>query len=242
MAFKQKVYIGKKYKIKYLFENNSKSKDLIIIFTSCIKPGQKARYNYIRTLDNFECNKLFILDDFGFDGRGAYYLGKDNDFDIEKDLESLINSVITNLNPDKKIFLGSSKGGYAALYFGIKYNKSIIISGAPQYILGNYLNYPNHRNILKYIMSDTNLSSIELLNNLLRNNLEKYNNNDSTIYLHYSTNEETYDSDISVLIKDMKTFGIQTYYDIHTYNNHSDLTNFFPEFIKSTLKDILSYK
>lgn len=205
MTLNQKIYTGKKYNIKYLFQNNSKSKDLIIIFTSCTKPGQKARYNYMRTLDEFECNKLFILDDFGFDKRGAYYLGNNNGFDIEKDVESLINNIINKLNPNKKNFVGSSKGGYAALYFGLKYSKSIIISGAPQYILGNYLNLPSHRTILKYIMGDTNLSSIEMLNNLLRTVLEQYKNNACNVYLHYSSNEETYASDISILIKDIKT-------------------------------------
>lgn len=82
MKFKQKTYLGNKYKIKYIFKKNNKSRDLLIVFSSCTKIGQKARYNYVRTLDEFKCNKLFILDDFGFDGRGAYYLGKDNDFMI----------------------------------------------------------------------------------------------------------------------------------------------------------------
>lgn len=73
--FKQRVFKGERYDIKYVLERNKNSKDLIIVFTSCTKVGQKARYNYVRTLDKYKCNKLFILDDFGFDKRGAYYLG-----------------------------------------------------------------------------------------------------------------------------------------------------------------------
>ena len=63
MKFKQKKYIGNKYNINYLLERNNKSKDLIIVFSACTKKGQRARYNYIRTLDKIKSNKLFILDD-----------------------------------------------------------------------------------------------------------------------------------------------------------------------------------
>ena len=91
MCFKQKNYKGNKYNIKYLLETHSSSKDILIVFTSCTKPGQKARYNYIRTLDKFMCNKLFILDNFGYDNRGAYYLGHNSDFQIEKDVISVID-------------------------------------------------------------------------------------------------------------------------------------------------------
>ena len=77
--------------------------------------GQKARYNYVRTLDKYKCNKLFILDDFGFDKRGAYYLGENGNFGIEKDVELLIDKTICNLKTNKNIFIGSSKVGYAAI-------------------------------------------------------------------------------------------------------------------------------
>ena len=104
MKFKQRIYSGKKYNIKYLFEEKKGSKDLLIVFTACTKVGQKARYNYIKTLEEFKCNKLFILDDFGFDERGAYYLGKDRDFAIEKDVESLINDICKKIEPKKEFY------------------------------------------------------------------------------------------------------------------------------------------
>lgn len=239
MLFTQKVYKGNKYNIKYLLKKNPYSKDLLIIFTSCTPPGKKARYNYIRTLDKFKCNKLFILDDFGYDSRGAYYLGFNNDFQIEKDVNLLINKIIENLSIKNKFFIGSSKGGYAALYFGLDFKDSIIISGAPQYMLGNYLDYPNHKHILKYIMGDCSSNSINLLNDLMKNKLTNSQKNTNKIYLHYSNKEETYESDISLLIDKLKALNFETYYDLKDYTSHSDLTNYFPKFIISTL---LSYK
>ncbi|MBE6070884.1 MAG: hypothetical protein E7208_02880 [Clostridium butyricum] len=241
MKFKQKKYIGNKYNINYLLEKNSKSKDLIIVFSACTKIGQKARYNYIRTLDKIKSNKLFILDDFGFDGRGAYYLGKDNDFMIEKEVVSLINKIRQDINPEKEIYIGSSKGGYSALYFGLEKTNSYIITGAPQYNLGDYLSIPNHKSILEYIMGDSCNDSIVKLNNLMKDklNLNKHNNN--SIYIHYSTEEETYKSDIKPLLEEFDKLKIKIYKDEKMYKNHSELTLFFPSYIKDTLKSILGY-
>lgn len=239
IIFKQKTYKGEKYNINYVFERNKSSKDLLIIFTACTKVGQKARYNYVKTVESFKCNKLFILDDFGFDFRGAYYLGKNKDFAIEKDVNSLINEITKEVEAKKMIFMGSSKGGYSALYFGLPRKDSIIITGAPQYRLGSYLNLPGHKKILEYIMGDTSMESIEILDNLMRNVIEYNKKNNNSIYLHYSNNEETYESDIKPLIEEINRHNFNRYYDLHDYKNHADLTRYFPNFVKDTLKKYL---
>lgn len=237
--FKQKIYKGEKYNIKYVFEENKNSKDVLIIFTACTKIEQKARYNYVKTVDSFECNKLFILDDFGFDFRGAYYLGKDKDFAIEKDVNSLIDKITEKINAEKMIFIGASKGGYSALYFGLSRKNSIIIAGAPQYRLGSYLSLPGHKNILEYIMGDTSKESIKFLDKLMENVIDFNRENNNSIYLHYSNKEETYESDINPLINYINKYNFNKHYDIHDYKNHADLTRYFPAFIKNTLKKYL---
>ncbi|MDV4151660.1 hypothetical protein R0131_12575 [Clostridium sp. AL.422] len=239
MNFKQKTYLGNKYEIKYLLERNIKSKELIIVFSACTKIGQKARYKYIRTIDEFKCNKLFILDDFGFDGRGAYYLGKDKDFMIEEDVRALINKISDEIRPEKEIYIGSSKGGYSALYFGLERKNNFIIVGAPQYNLGDYLNIPNHRNILEYIMGDCSDDSIDKLNNLMKDKVYLNKNNNNSVHIHYSTEEETYMSDIRPLLEEMKNINMKAYCDKKNYNSHAELTLFFPQYIQSCLKEIL---
>lgn len=239
IRFQQKIYKGKKYNIKYVLKTNKKSKDMVIVFTSCTKVGQKARYNYVRTLDKYKCNKLFILDDFGFDGRGAYYLGKDKDFAIQKDVSKLIDEIIKKVDSDKNIFIGSSKGGYAALYFGLPIKNSIIIAGAPQYNLGNYLNLPGHKEILKYIMGDDRDESINYLNLLMSNSIYNSRSNNNSLHIHYSKNEETYKSDIYHLVRYLDKFKFKKKYDIKEYKSHSELTNYFPKFINNTLEEYL---
>ena len=61
--------------------------------SSCTRQGVKAWYNYNRTLKNIKANKLFILDDFGTDSRGIYYLGKDGKFEIEQIVIELISKI-----------------------------------------------------------------------------------------------------------------------------------------------------
>lgn len=134
--------------------------------------------------------------------------------------------------------MGSSKGGYAALYFGIKYGAKSIISGAPQYLLGNYLSIPEHKEILKYIMGDESEKSISELNSLMPKVIKQCRNNPD-IYLHYSVKEHTYKEHIEFLINDLKKQKYNLYEDRHDYLNHSDVGVYFPKYILNIIKDIL---
>ena len=103
---------------------------------------------------------------------------------IEKEVISLIYKIREEINPEKEIYIGSSKGGYSALYFGLERKNSYIITVAPQYNLGDYLSIPNHKSILEYIMGYSCNDSIVKLNNLMKDkiNLNRYNNNSIYIY------------------------------------------------------------
>lgn len=175
--------------IKYILERNDSDK-LVVIFSGFPGNKESARYNYRRTLKNINFNKLFILDDFGYENRGSYYICENNDFFIEDGVISLINRVKAELDIKETIFLGSSKGGYASLYFGIKYGSEYIISGAPQYYIGDYLNTEKHKNILKSIVGNITSNNINYLNNILRNEIITSINRPK-IYIHYSEKEHT---------------------------------------------------
>lgn len=70
-------------------------------------------------------------------------------------------------------------------------------------------------------------------------NLNRYNNN--SIYIHYSTEEETYKSDIKPLLEELDKLDMKIYRDEKAYKSHSELTIFFPDYIKDTLKLILGH-
>jgi hypothetical protein len=228
----EKNYFGFGYRLKYILEKNN-SDELIIVFSACTRQGIKARYNYNRTLKDVKANKLFILDDFGYDGRGAYYLGHNNDYKIEKLCKRLINELKIKLNVKKTIYVGSSKGGYAALLFGLPDKGSTIIAGAPQYKLGDYLNSEAYReNCLKYIVGEEiNDNKIDFLNNLLHKEILSFKDNNNKIYLHYSIEEHTYKEHVKYLLQDLKRESINCNSDIARYKDHGDISLYFPKYL-----------
>ncbi len=222
--------------IKYILDKN-KSDKLVVIFSGFPSEKESARYNYRRTLKNINFNKLFILDDFGYENRGSYYICENNDFFVEDGVISLINRVKKELDIKETIFLGSSKGGYASLYFGIKYGAEYIISGAPQYYIGDHLNTEKHKEILKSIVGNITSNNINYLNNLLRNEITTSINRPK-IYIHYSKKEHTYKEHIYNLVEDLKTNNYYLEEDIKDYELHSDVAKFFPTYINNVFTQI----
>ena len=55
----QKKYRSRGVTLKYMLDRGD-SRDLIIVFSSCTRKGIRARYNYVRTLKEVPCNKLFL--------------------------------------------------------------------------------------------------------------------------------------------------------------------------------------
>lgn len=165
VLYKQRNFKYDGNTIKYMFDKND-SDVLIVIFSACTRKGLKARYNYYRTLKKINVNKLFILDDFGTDKRETYYLGKNGNNDIPNGVNKLIDKIQKENYISNSIFVGSSKGGTAALYFGMQRDTTIII-GAPAYKLGNYMNIEDNQHMFKFIMKEINNENIKYLNELV---------------------------------------------------------------------------
>ena len=236
----QKVFLYRDYKIKYILEKNV-STDLIVIFSACTRKGIKARYNYMNTLKDIKCNKLFILDDYGDDARGVYYLGKQGDFSLAKGVSELIKQIYVKLDAKTKIYIGSSKGGYAALYFGLKDGADFVIAGAPQYNLGNFVNDQGGYHILKYICGDISEKSVNQLNGLLKNEIENAcKSKIPKVYLHYSKNEFTYAEHIIDLKNYLNLKEISYEENIAYYSNHSEISVYFPKYLKFTLNSLFA--
>ncbi|CVI73533.1 hypothetical protein NDGK_03071 [Clostridiales bacterium CHKCI001] len=233
--------------IKYMYERKQ-SDTIAFVFSSCTRVGVKARYNYVRTVRNFPIDKMFILDDFGSDHRGAFYLGKNMDFSLEKSVLKLIQKTIREGNYKRFLFIGSSKGGYAALNFGMQIPGSIIITGAPQYRLGNYLiDRNNHLEQTLYYITGNRYQNvtenqIQELNVYLENKIDQTSNEDKKpiIYIHYSNKEHTYEEHVRELLTKIKQNGYKVIEDVGEYENHSEISLYFPDFIMSCIREVLT--
>lgn len=129
------------------------------------------------SIKDIKCNQLYILDDFGDGKRGCYYLGENGDFYLVEQIKALIQERMQHLHCTKLITAGSSKGGWAALYYGFECKAKCCIVGAPQYYVGDYLNTDEHRPILKAIMGGKT-SDIKKLNLVLEEEIGRVRNRD----------------------------------------------------------------
>lgn len=221
--------------LKYILKKCPESNTLVVVFSGF--PGNaKAKYNYMRTLKDFNCNKLFLLDNFGYKKRGAYYLGENGKFYVQDLVRKLISEIKVKLNINYAITVGSSKGGTSAIYHGLRVGADAIIAGAPQYFIGNYLSTDEHQNILKGI---TGGGGVELLNDIVRNEIQNCGKQKPKIYLHYSQKEHTYPVHISDLISDMKRNNFEVICDEADYVEHSEVAKFFPTFLINTINNII---
>ena len=228
-------------RLKYIYKKNKKSKVLIVVFSACTRKGIKARYNYMRTLKKIEDNKLFILDDFGEDKRGAYYLGKNLDNSIEKACVKLIEKIMKEQKIEKIICVGSSKGGWAAINIGLNFENVNFIIGAPQYLLGNYLKSPYLVKCREYVMGDIDDEKIEYLNQYLRKKIAM-KINQSVFYLHYSNMEHTYEDHVKYLISDIKQYDYKLIEEKKDYKNHDEVALYFPDFLVNSINKIIEEK
>lgn len=236
--------------LKYMYQPYKGSDRLLVVFSACTRPGIPARYNYMRTLKDVPVNRLFILDDFGEDHRGGYYLGAYPDFEMEKATKALIDKFIARPEVSKVCFGGSSKGGWAALNFGVQYAGrglgAEIITGAPQYWLGTYLQTPGGMVTLQSIAASKKKEDLAVVSAALNAHLkQRIEGNEyahgQTIYIHYSEHEHTYRDHIKYLIADLKSGGgYRLIEDVREYENHGDVSLYFPGFFVGSMRDILS--
>jgi len=221
---------------KVHFIHKSKPTDTLLVVLSAFTPkGVKGRFNYISTLNKIPHSQLFILDRYGFDGRGAYYLGEQGDFDIEEAVKRLIQSKIEEYGYKKVVFIGSSKGGYGALLFACDFNNSTVIMGAPQYYLGHYLGQGENQDTLKYIMGDISSDARAYLDYYMADKLTHKFWGIKEVNVMYSDKEHTYEEHIQPMLDKLKDLGVPVNEAVESFTNHSDIGKHFPAYILRVL-------
>lgn len=226
LLFHEHTYKGKKYAFK-----KGDSDDLLVFFSGFGEHYEKGLYNYIRSSQSINKNKLWILDNDGFCHAGTYYLGENFETSNSR---SLVIEIINKYAKNKKLVCcGSSKGGSAALIFGFLCHASSIIVGSPQYYIGDYLEENDfYLEVKKSICSDNNAT--EKLNSVLRD-LIFNGNHFPKVCLLYSSKERHYQDQLLPLIEDLKKSGIVLTLKDGEYPNHQDVGKYYPAFLKSNL-------
>lgn len=238
VIYKQKRFCYDGVMLKYMYNKVKDSDTLVIVFSACTRQGVPARYNYVRTLEKTECNRLFILDDFGEDRRGSYYLGHMPEFKEQEAAIELVNNFIDKLNPKKVVFCGSCKGGYAALNIGSRFKDAIMIIGEPTYRIASEFKLAD--GLLRYWMGEVTDSNIEYIDYYLTRQLEQNEFKDSQrIYMLYSICDEYYERHTKPLLEDLTKNGYSLEEETSDFTAHADLGLYFSDYLKKKVQDTL---
>jgi len=213
-----------------------------VVFSGFPGKGKPPCYNYVLKFSKLRCNKLYILDNFGFDSRGSYYLGRNRDFYVARAVTQLIEKIASEckIDNDNIITAGTSKGGFASLYFAISNKFGASIAGEPQIMLGDYLSFDVHIDILEFICGKVNDSNLKFLNNVIFEEINKAVRF-PRLYLHFGKGGYHYDNHWLPLKDKLDQKGIEYSIDFGKYQSHEDVGTHFHLFAINSINKELNF-
>lgn len=152
--------------INYIFHNNNRNK-LAVIFSPTDQPYKYATEHRFDKLD--EKFNLLIIKDVQSSVGSSFIAGKTNS-SIESDIIEVIYNHVNqvSIKPDDIIFIGKSKAGFAAIYYGLKLNIKNIYAISPLTAIGDF--YSRHEKlkpVINHLAGNLDIGSIKYLNNYL---------------------------------------------------------------------------
>lgn len=131
-------------RIPYLFFpcGGSAERHRLLISFGALGGGYNRVRGYYEELRSTH-DLLFLQDNHGSDRRGVWYLAEGGDFSLEDAYAALIRDIVAKCGVvgEDVWFLGSSMGGFAALYFAYKLDIGRVVALCP--VIGIYNLYAN---------------------------------------------------------------------------------------------------
>lgn len=114
------------------------TRHLLIVFSGFGATGEFT-YDFTAALTDCPTEVIWIKDDFL--GHASYYLCAAGNPGVADAVHAFISAQLAErgLSAADCTLLGASKGGSAALYFGLRYGFSNIIAAVPQFRIGSYV-------------------------------------------------------------------------------------------------------
>lgn len=179
-------------------------KHVIFVFSGFLnaKPGN---YDFGNALNDCPAHVIWINDNFK--GMYAYYLCINMDFSVEDAVTEFINHKVEELNLsfENVTLTGFSKGGAAALYYGLKLSVANIVTTVPQSRIGSYVE-KYWVNVAEHMMGKVTPTRVSHLDKLIIQQLKKAKNLNKNIYLLTSESDAQYYTEIVPLLEDLKKF------------------------------------
>lgn len=241
IVYENELSFGKK-NVKYTFYEPDNTSDKLLVIFSAMMPSYSYKYNYYSTLKDVEAHQLYIKDDAG--EYGNYYFGNNKNVDFETEVMSLIMNIIRkhNISFEKVTLIGSSKGGTAALYYGLKYGFQNVISGAPQTQIGNFvLSEAPHSDVGKVVSGGEDEGDRLYLNNKFTN-LDIPPGYYKNFYLCVGTKDHHFKGHVNPLKYHLSNMNVTLNIKEIPDATHKDLKYLFKDFIFESLNKIYDTK
>lgn len=177
------------YEIRFIHKPCRKDcAHLLVLFNGYRHGG----WEYANSINFFKCSVLMIADIFQ-DGQSCY-LGKNGTFEFSDAVAGLIHAVLDSLmlRPQDCTLIGPSKGGFAALYIGLKYNFKNIVAPAFVGHIGSWMTsyVPD---IAKHVMGEGySEETVARYDSLLTGLIDQDSNTDKNIYVFLSEADNFY--------------------------------------------------
>lgn len=232
IKLKEKHFNG----LPYLHYRNG-SDSLLIVFSAFT--GANRRYNYVKSFRYLNCDKLYILDPYGY--LGSYNLYENGEDYPRKNTQSLVNKIVIGGGYKHVYTAGTSKGGTCAIYFGLAIGADEIFSGACQYNLGTYLWREEFRDVFYGMMGkDAGQKEVEMLDNIVKAKVRESVKGKSKVHVFYSKKELTYERQIIDLLHDLKENEVP-YEDVESdFEKHELVAGPFVKYVNDYLGNKLN--
>ncbi|MEV6792106.1 hypothetical protein AB0M87_08935 [Streptomyces sp. NPDC051320] len=183
------------FPVEYRFSHaKNGNRHLVVVFANFSAPDEYGWSNGV--FDNLRSNILWIRD--LFDGKNSYYMCKGMDFSLERSVITLISNVMNSLSitPDHCTMFGGSKGGSAALYFGLKYGFGSIVSIVPQFRVGSYVK-KSVPTVAEFMMGEgVPDENLRFLDSLIPDLVREGGNRGANIYMFSAAQDEQFKDQI----------------------------------------------
>lgn len=194
-------------KVTYKYKKRKYDFNHIIFVFSGFLNAKPGNYDFANALNDCPCDVVWICDNF--EDMYAYYLCIGMDFKVENAVSEFIRYMLDELGLDihQATVTGFSKGGSAALYYGLKLNFPNIVTTVPQLHIGSYVNN-NWKITAEHMMGKDHCSTINIayLDKLLPRLLKQDKNLDKNIYLLTSEADIQYKPEIEPYLNDFSKY------------------------------------
>lgn len=186
---------------------------LLIVFSGFLHkyPGN---YDFNNALDDCPADVIWINDNF--EEMYTYYLCINMDFKVEEAVTEFINYKIKEFGLDYQnvTITGFSKGGSAALYYGLKLPVANIVTTVPQIKIGTYL-VNTWEHVARHMMGELTKAKQDYLDKIIIKLLKKERYFNKNIYLLTSEADIQYEPEIKPILEDLRKYSnfnlIKTY-------------------------------